>query len=71
MRICPWARICQHAPPLLSMSGTILFRGRLEIILLVAMLPEKKLEHNMVIFQNGRDKNLILTISPVLIDIKS
>ena len=25
LRNCPWARICQRAPPLLSISGTVLF----------------------------------------------
>ena len=53
------------------MSGPILFRGLLGMIL--AMLPEKSLNKIWVsvIFQKGRHENLIWTIYPVLIDIES
>ena len=71
LRICPWGRICQREPPLLSMSGAILFRGLLEMIL--AMLAYHKKSCNAIlfsaVFRNGRHENIIWTIYPVLLDI--
>ena len=43
----PWARFGLRAPQILSMSGTILIRGLLWMLLTMLPVPEKKLLRDM------------------------